>query len=133
MPDLNEVRLIGRLTRDPILKSTSSGYQICNFGLATGRRYKDQDNRIKEETTFVEISCFGKMAENLSKYMRKGRLIYIGGRLKLDSWDDQNGQRHSRLSVIAENIQYLEKAEKAQGEAQEQTYDPNQNIGEPPF
>ncbi|NUM34852.1 MAG: single-stranded DNA-binding protein [Candidatus Brocadiae bacterium] len=109
MADLNEVRLIGRLTRDPELRSTPGGQYVGQFGLAIGRKYRAQDGTFKEETTFVDITCWGKTAENVHKYMKKGRLIFIGGRLKLDTWDDkQTGQKRSRLHVIAENVQFLD-------------------------
>lgn len=110
MADLNEVRLIGRLTRDPELRSTPGGQYVCTLGLATGRRYKGPDNVMREETTFVDITCWGKLAENVSKYMKKGRLIFIGGRLKYDTWDDkQTGQKRSKLTVVAENVQFLDR------------------------
>lgn len=108
MADLNEVRLIGRLTRDPELRSTPSGQMVCSFGLATGRRYK-QNNEMKEETTFVDITLWGRQAETTAQYMKKGSLCYIGGRLKMDTWQDkQTGQKRSRMQVVGENVQFLE-------------------------
>lgn len=109
MADLNEVRLIGRLTRDPELRSTAGGQTICTFGLATGRRYKGQDGEMREETTFVDVTCWGKLAETVPRYMKKGSQLFVGGRLKFDSWEDkQSGQKRSKLSVTAENIQFLD-------------------------
>ena len=110
MPDLNEIRLIGRLTRDPELRAIPNGQQVAQLGLATSRKYKGQDGVMHEETTFVDITCWGKLADNVARYVKKGRLIFIGGRLKFDSWDDkQTGQKRSKLSVVAENVQFLDK------------------------
>lgn len=112
MADLNEVRLIGRLTRDVELRSTSTGQSIAQFGLATGRKYQGNDGTLKEETTFIDITAWGKTAENVSKYCKKGSLVFVGGRLKLDTWQDKTtGANRSKLSVVAENIQFLSKQE----------------------
>ena len=109
MPDLNEVRLIGRLTRDPELRAIPNGQQVAQLGLATSRKYKGQDGVLREETTFVDITCWGKLADTVTRYMKKGRLIFVGGRLKFDSWDDKtSGQKRSKLSVVAENVQFLD-------------------------
>lgn len=144
MADLNEVRIIGRLTRDPELRSTQSGQYICNFGIATGKKYKGQDG----ETTFVDITCWARLAEVAGKYLRKGKLVFIGGRLKLDTWDDrQTGQKRSKLSVVAENIQFLDRTDNAQSPNSDYVQNmqppqiPTQNdyswdepdMGEPPF
>ena len=109
MPDLNEVRLIGRLTRDPELRAIPNGQQVAQLGLATSRKYKGQDGVMHEETTFVDITCWGKLADNVARYVKKGRLIFVGGRLKFDSWDDKtSGQKRSKLSIVAENVQFLD-------------------------
>ncbi|MFA5129249.1 MAG: single-stranded DNA-binding protein [Patescibacteria group bacterium] len=145
MADLNEVRLIGRLTRDPELRTTPGGASICTFGLATNRKYKANDGKITDETTFVDITCWGKVAENVSKYMKKGRLIYVGGRLKFESWDDkQTGQKRNKLSVVAESVQFLDFGDKqsataGQPAASSETPPPpnawsgDPYLGEPPF
>lgn len=114
MADLNEVRLIGRLTRDPELRSTATGQEVCNFGLATGRKYKGQDGVLREETTFVDITCWRGLAQNVHKFLRKGRLAFVAGRLKFDTWEDrQSGQKRSKLSVVADNVQFLDRAPEA--------------------
>jgi len=138
MADLNEVRLIGRLTRDPQLRSTSGGQQLCEFGLATGRKFKGQDGEMHEETTFVDVTCWGKLGENVARYMKKGRQIFVGGRLKFDSWEDkQSGQKRSKLSCVAENVQFLDAK---QGDAARDETPPasvtagmDDRYGEPPF
>ena len=135
MADLNEVRLIGRLTRDPELRQAGQA-QVCEFGLATGRKFKGQDGTMKEETTFVDVACWGKLAENVSRYMKKGRQIFVGGRLKLDSWEDkQSGQKRSKLSVVAENVQFLDSGDRQQAEQRPPaavTAGMGAGMGEPP-
>lgn len=125
MADLNEVRLIGRLTKDPELRAIPSGMSICTFGLATSRKYQANGDW-KEETTFVDITAWSKTAEAINKYCKKGKLIFVGGRLKLDSWQDkQSGEKKQKLSVVADNVQFLDKAE---AEQSQQWQPPNQEI-----
>jgi single-strand DNA-binding protein len=108
MADLNKVMLIGRLTRDPQLKFLPSQSQVCDFGMAVGRKYKTQAGEEREETTFVDCTLFGKGAEIFNQYTAKGKQVYIEGRLKLDEWDDKTtGQKRSRLTVIVENFIFL--------------------------
>lgn len=110
MADLNEVRIIGRLTRNPELRSTPSGTYVGNFGVATNRSYKNNSGNEMTETTYIDCACFGRMAETINKYLKKGSQVYIGGRLKYESWEDkETGKKRTRLSVIAENIQFLDR------------------------
>mgnify|MGYP001774526696 CR=1 FL=1 len=106
MASFNKVILMGNLTRDPELRVTPNGNSICKLGLATSRVYSTRDGERREETTFVDIDAFGKQAEVISKYMRKGRPIMVEGRLKLDQWES-DGQKRSKLGVILENFQFL--------------------------
>jgi single-strand DNA-binding protein len=115
MANLNEVRLIGNLTRDPQVRQTNTGQQVCEFGVATNRRYKDSSGQQQQETTFVDVTCWAKLAEVCGQYLRKGSSVYIGGRLKLDTWQDkQTGANRSKLSVTADNVQFLDKREQQQ-------------------
>ena len=108
MANLNSVMLIGRLTRDPELRSTPSGAQVCNFGLATNEVYKKPDGERAEKTCFVDIEAWNRQAEVCAQYLKKGREIFIAGRLKFDSWEDKNGGgRRSKLKVTARQIQFL--------------------------
>ena len=107
MASFNKVILIGNLTRDPELRVTSSNHTICKLGLAVSRNYSTRDGEKREETTFVDIDVFGKQAEVISKYMRKGRPIMIEGRLRFDQWETNEGQKRSKLGVILENFQFL--------------------------
>lgn len=109
MRGFNRVILAGNLTRDPELRYTPKGLAIAQFGLAINRAWRDQEtNELKEEVTFVDVDAFGRTAENIGQYMKKGSPILIEGRLKLDTWDDkQTQQKRSRLKVVAEVVQFL--------------------------
>lgn len=106
MASFNKVILMGNLTRDPELRVPSStGNPLCNFGLAVNRRYRVNEE-MREETTFVDLTAFGKQAEVIAKYCSKGSSILVEGRLKLDQWESQNGEKRSKLNVIVENFQF---------------------------
>lgn len=108
MASFNKVILVGNLTRDPELRYTPKGMAIAKLGLAVNRTWRNEAGETKEEVTFVDVDVFGRTAENVGQYMRKGRPILIEGRLKLDQWDDkQTGQKRSRLGVVAETVQFL--------------------------
>jgi single-strand DNA-binding protein len=108
MASFNKVILVGNLTRDPELRYTPKGTAIAKIGLAVNRVWRNEAGETKEEVTFVDVDVFGRTAENVGQYMRKGRPILVEGRLKLDQWDDkQTGQKRSRLGVIAETVQFL--------------------------
>src|SRR6267378_5223380 len=109
MANFNKVILAGNLTRDPELKYTSKGMAIAKLGLAINRTWKNEAGESKEEVTFVDVDAFGRTAEVISQYLKKGRPILLEGRLKLDQWDDkQTGQKRSRLGVVLENFQFLD-------------------------
>jgi single-strand DNA-binding protein len=108
MANLNRVLLIGNLTRDPEVRYTPKGTAVTEISLAVNRIYSGEDGEKKEETTFVDVTLWARQAEIAGQYLRKGRPVFIEGRLQLDSWDDkQTGQKRSRLRVVAENLQLL--------------------------
>jgi single-strand DNA-binding protein len=108
MAYLNKVFLIGNLTRDPELRVTPKGTAVCQFGLAVNRQYKDESGATRDETAFIDIEAWGKQGELCSKYLQKGSLAFIEGRLKFDSWEDkQSGQKRSKLKVVLDNVQFL--------------------------
>jgi single-strand DNA-binding protein len=108
MSSYNKVILMGNLTRDPESRVTPNGATICKIGLAVNRVYTAQDGTKKEEVTFVDCDAFGKTAENISRWMSKGKGILIEGRLRLDQWDDKaTGQARSKLGVVIENFQFV--------------------------
>lgn len=105
----NKVILVGRLTRDIELKYLPSGSSVANFGLATSRNWKDQNTgERKEETMFIDITVFGKGAEIANQYLKKGNRVLIEGRLSLDQWQDNEGNKRSRHRIIADNVQFME-------------------------
>ena|SRR5580765_5853253 len=109
MANFNKVILAGNLTRDPEVRYTPKGMAIAKFGLAINRTWKNEAGETKEEVTFVDIDAFGRTAEVISQYLKKGRPILVEGRLKLDQWDDkQTGQKRSRLGIVLENFQFLD-------------------------
>jgi len=107
MAGFNKVILLGNLTRDPQLRYLPNNTAVCEFGLAMNRRYKDRDGNQKEEVCFVDVEAFGRQAETINQYLTKGRPLLVEGRLHLDSWTGQDGQKHSRLRVIVENFQFV--------------------------
>jgi single-strand DNA-binding protein len=108
MANFNKVILVGNLTRDPELRYTPKGMAIAKVGLAINRSWTSEGGEKKEEVTFVDVDIFGRTAENVAQYMKKGRPILIEGRLRLDQWDDkQTGQKRSKLGVVGEVVQFL--------------------------
>src|SRR3954464_7088053 len=108
MASFNRVILVGNLTRDPELRYTPSGMAVTDIGLAVNDKRKNQSGEWVEETTFVDITLWGRTAEICSEYCTKGSSLLIEGRLKLDSWDDkQSGQKRSKLKVVGETMQLL--------------------------
>ena len=120
MASFNKVILMGNLTRDPELRYTPKGTAVTKIGLAVNRVWKTETGETKEEVTFVDIDIFGRTAENVSQYMRKGSPLLVEGRLRLDTWDDkQTNQKRSKLTVVGETVQFLNSrpAEGGAGEA----------------
>lgn len=109
MASFNKVILVGNLTRDPELRHIPSGTAVCEIGLAVNSYWFDkQTNTRKEETTFVDVTLWGRNAEVASEYLTKGKPVLIEGRLQLDQWDDkQTGQKRSKLKVVGETMQLL--------------------------
>ena len=108
MASFNKVILVGNLTRDPELRYTPKGTAIAKIGVSVNRVWTTETGEKKEEVTFVDVDVFGRTAENVGQYMRKGRPMLVEGRLKLDQWDDkQTGQKKSKLGVVAETVQFL--------------------------
>lgn len=107
MANLNKVHLIGNLTRDVEIHYTPKGTAVADISLAINRTWS-ADGQKQEETTFVDITLFGKVAEIVQQYAPKGKPLFVEGRLQLDTWDDkQTGQKRSKLKVIGENVQLL--------------------------
>jgi len=106
MASLNKVMLMGNLTRDAELRYLPSGQAVLEFRLAVSRRYRTQQGEDREETCFVDINLWGKRGEALAQYLTKGKPLFVEGRLQLDEWE-KDGQKHSRLRVVAENVEFI--------------------------
>jgi single-strand DNA-binding protein len=108
MASFNKVILLGNLTRDPEVRYTPKGTAVTELGMAVNRVYTAENGEKREETTFVDITLWGRTAEIAGEYLKKGRPVFIEGRLQLDTWDDkQSGQKRSKLKVVGEGLQLL--------------------------
>jgi single-strand DNA-binding protein len=119
MSNLNRVLLMGRLTRDPELRYTPQGTAVSEIGLAINREYTVGTER-RKETTFVDVTLWKRQAEVVCQYLKKGSPIFVEGRLSFDSWETPDGQKRSKLRVVAENFQFVG----ARGESDPQPEDP---------
>jgi single-strand DNA-binding protein len=108
MANLNKVLLLGNLTRDPELRYTPKGTAVADIALAINRVWTNEQNQKQEETTYVDITLWGRQAELAQQYLTKGRGCFIEGRLQMDTWEDKaTGQKRSKLKVVADNLQFL--------------------------
>ena len=108
MPNFNKVMLMGNLTRDPEIKYTPKGTAIAVFALATNRSYTLESGEKREEVTFVDCEAYARLAEIIGEYCKKGKPIFVEGRLKLDTWDDKtSGQKRSKMKVVVEVMQLI--------------------------
>lgn len=106
----NKVLLMGNLTRDVELRHTPNNQAVANIGLAVNRRFRGADSEMREETTFVDCEAWGRTAETMSRYLAKGRPVFIEGRLKLDQWQDKEGNNRNKMKVVVENFQFVDSA-----------------------
>lgn len=108
MPNLNKIMLMGTLTRDPVITYTSKGTAVADVGLAINRTWTTDAGEKREDVTFVNITLWGRVAEVAGEYAKKGKPLYVEGRLQLDTWDDkETGKKRAALKIIGENIQLL--------------------------
>lgn len=108
MPSVNKVILVGNLTRDPQTKQLPTQTMVAEFGLAMNRKFKSPEGEDREEVCFVDCAAFGRQAEVIQKYCKKGKSLYVEGRLRYDSWEDKGGHgKRSKLTVVIENFQFL--------------------------
>ena len=109
MPNYNKVILMGRLTRDPEVRFLSSGTAVADIGIAVNRYWRNQDGQQQEEVAFVNVEAFGKQAETVGQYLKKGKPIFIEAHLKFDQWDDkQTGQKRSKLKVVLDRFEFID-------------------------
>ena len=106
MADFNKTLLMGRLTRSPELRYTTSGKAVSDVSLAINREFTAGDEK-RKDTTFVDVTLWGKQAELVCRYLKKGSPIFIEGRLQLDRWEDSDGREQRKLKVVADTFQFL--------------------------
>ena len=112
--NLNKVFVLGNLTRDPESRALPSGQSVVSFGVATNRFYTDKSGQKQQEVEYHNITAFGKVAETVANYLRKGSLVLVEGRLRTRNWEDPSGSKRSRTEIIAERIQLGPKGFRAQ-------------------
>jgi len=105
---VNKAIIIGRLGADPEIRYTPAGSTVANFNVATNRVWKDKDGNSKEETTWLRVVAWNRLAEIVKEYVKKGHRIYVEGRIQTRSWEDQNGQTRYMTEIVANQIQMLE-------------------------
>ena len=109
LPDLNKVIIAGRITRDPELRYTANNLAICRFGLANTRYFKKKDGSRGEETVFIDVSVWDKLAEYVGERLKKGRPVLVEGRLRSDQWDDKTtGQKRTKIEIVAQSVVTLD-------------------------
>lgn len=109
MASVNRITVIGNLGNDPEMRFTPNGHAVTSFNVATNRNYTAADGERREETEWFTIVCWNKLAEQCNQYLTKGRLVYVEGRVKLTSWEGQDGQQRSRLEINADRVNFLDK------------------------
>lgn len=123
MSNFNKVILMGHLTKAPELRYSAAGTAIAKLSLAVNRKYRDAQETLHEETTFVDLTAFAELAESVSRYLRKGSPVFVEGRLRLERWETAEKEKRQKLSVVAERIQFL--GRKATAEAPASTDKPS--------
>jgi len=118
--DFNRIIIVGRLTKDPVLSYTPNSQPVCEFGIATNRKWVGQDGTKQEEVLYADCVCYGKRAPAIREYCSKGDPLLVEGRLKLDTWQAQDGTNRSKHRVIVENFQFMgSPKDNPQGQSQE--------------
>ena len=107
MSSMNKVFLMGNLTRDPVLKEIAGGQKVADFGLAMNEKYRNQSGETVETTCFADVSTWGRQAETCKEYLSKGAPVLLEGRLQTDRWETEQGEKRSRLKVVALRVQFL--------------------------
>lgn len=108
MASFNRVILAGNLTRDPQLSYTPSNTPVCEFGIATNRRFRDKDGNQRDEVCYVDLQAFGRTAETINQYFQKGRPILVEGRLRYRDWTNKEGQKRNKLDVLVETFTFID-------------------------
>ena len=111
----NKIIIVGNLGRDPELRYTPQGTAVCNFSVATNERRRDKAGEQQDITTWFRVNAWGRQAENVSKYLSKGRRVYVQGRLHVEEWTDRDGKARYTLEVNASDVQFLDSAADVEG------------------
>lgn len=111
----NKIIIVGNLGRDPELRYTPQGTAVCNFSVATNERRRDKAGEQQDVTTWFRVNAWGRQAENVSKYLSKGRRVYVEGRLHVEEWTDRDGKQRYTLEVNASDVQFLDSAADVEG------------------
>ncbi len=129
MANYNRVIMIGNLTRDPEYKQLSSGQAVCKLGLASNRQFRSrQTDSMVQEVCFIDIDVWGPQAESCRQYLQKGRPVLVEGRLKLDSWQDNNGQTRSKHVIVADRVLFLSAAQAETADSTSSSQQTPENI-----
>ena len=107
MSNLNKIFLMGRLTRDPELRYTPQGVPVCDLGFAVNREYSTKSGERRKDSMFIDVTLWQRQAEVCAQYLNKGSPLFVEGRLEMDTWDGQDGQKRTRYRVVAENFQFI--------------------------
>ena len=119
LPNLNRVLIVGNLTRDPELRSTTTGVPVINFRIASNRRFKDSAGEWKEDVCYVGVVAWQKLAESCAAKLKKGSAVYVEGELRSRTLDVEDGSKRSMIEIRAHHIQFLDRGEKPEEEAKE--------------
>lgn len=111
--DLNRAMIIGNVTRDPELRTTTTGQNVCSFGIATNQTWTDAQGAKQQRAEYHNIVAWGKLAEICGQYLAKGRKVYVEGRLQTREWESQDGQKRQRTEIVADNMILLDRKEGA--------------------
>ena len=125
----NKIIIVGNLGRDPELRYTPQGNAVCNFSMATNERRRDKAGEQQDITTWFRITVWGKQAENVSKYLSKGRRVYVEGRLHVEDWTDRDGKQRYTLEVNATDVHFLDSATDGEGMPARQSGGPSGGGG----
>lgn len=114
--DLNKAMLIGNLTADPELRQTQTGQSVVSFSIATNRTYTDKGGQRVSQAEFHNVVAWGNLAERIQQYCSKGKKVYVEGRLQTRTWEDNNGVKHYKTEIVADNIIFLSRADGSSGQ-----------------
>ncbi len=126
--DFNQAIVMGNLTRDPEMRTTPSGQNVCSFSVATNRSWQDQSGERKDSVEYHDIVAWGKLAELVNNYMKKGRKVLVVGRLQTRSWEAQDGSKRQKTEIVANDINFVDRMGEGGGENDYSNDDVNQEA-----